>query len=267
MSNIDSVNALLTAIHFDRFAEIEARHNPDATFHSFRGPILHDSVSIADWHREFLRDYADAQYTDIEYVESGDLVAARATLTAKGYDWRAFSQRVVEVFRVVDQGIQERRLYAMLPDVELDKPAAQALAAALESRGDGAAGTKQVVEAFYTALLGRDSEAALAQLDPNATIIDSVVGIATGAEEFMRVIAETPSPAFGTWRVTNLIAGDRDALVELSVDGTRPRAADWVRVVDGKIRVVEAHWMLLEIGISLETYRRDRHQRQVIMPI
>src|SRR5882762_7452175 len=66
MSNIDAVNALITAINFDRFAEIESLHQPDAVFWSFRGPTLHDSVSIADWHREFLRDYADCSYTELE---------------------------------------------------------------------------------------------------------------------------------------------------------------------------------------------------------
>ena len=267
MSNVDAVNALLTAIHFDRFAEIEARHNPDAEFHSFRGPILHDSVSISDWHREFLRDYADATYTDVEYVEDGDLVAVRATLTAKGYDWREFTQRVVEVFRFVDEGVQERRLYAMLPNVELDKPAMQSMTAALESRGDGASKTREVVEAFYTAILSGDQDGARAQLDEKATVIDTVCGVATGAEGFMEVIRQTPTPAFGVWRVTSLVAGSRDALVELSIDGVRPRAADWVRVVDGKIRVLEAHWMLREIGISMDTYRADRHLKPAILPI
>ena len=59
MSNIPAVNELITAINFDRFSEIEAHHRPDAVFQSFRGPTLRDSVSIADWHRELLRDYAD----------------------------------------------------------------------------------------------------------------------------------------------------------------------------------------------------------------
>jgi len=62
MSNIDAVNALITAINFDRFAEIEARHNPDVTFSSFRGPTVTSSVGVEDWQRTFLRDYADCNY-------------------------------------------------------------------------------------------------------------------------------------------------------------------------------------------------------------
>ena len=71
MSNIDAVNALLTAIHFDRFSEIEARHQPDVTFWSFRGPTLRDSVSVADWHRTFLRDYADCLAVVAKRVAAG----------------------------------------------------------------------------------------------------------------------------------------------------------------------------------------------------
>ncbi len=267
MTNTDAVNALITAIHFDRFAEIEAHHAPDATLHSFRGPILRDSISIGDWHREWLRDYADLEYTDIEYIEADDTVAVRATLNAKGYDWREFTQRVVDVFRFEGGEVKERRLYGMLPDIELDKPATQSLATALEDRGGGASKTRQVVEAFYNALLSADAEAATAHLDDKATIIDSLIGVATGSADLMKTIATTPAPAFGQWRVTNIVAGERDALVELAIDPSRPRAADWVRVVDGKIRVIEGYWMLLEVGISMNTFRRDRHQRQVIMPI
>src|SRR5688500_15022043 len=110
MSNIDAVNALITAVNFDRFAEIEARHAPSATFWSFRGPTLQDSLGIADWHREFLRDYADCNYADLEYVSDESTVAVRATLEAKGYDWRAFTQRVVDVYRLEHEAVVERRL-------------------------------------------------------------------------------------------------------------------------------------------------------------
>lgn len=267
MSNIDAVNALLTAIHFDRFAEIEARHAPDAVFHSFRGPTLRDSVSIADWHRGFLKDYADCNYTDLEYIESGNVVAVRATLTAKGYDWRAFTQRVVEVFEFAGDGepIVSRHLYAMLPDLELDKPATAALTHALESRGGNASASQSLVDGFYRALFAGDPEGAKVALAEKAALIDSIYGTAIGAENMFALMATIPSPAFGSWRVTRSVAGARDVLVEAAIDPNRPRAADWVRVVDGKIGVIESYWMLREIGITPES--RERHVKQVILPI
>lgn len=266
MSNIDAVNALLTAIHFDRFAEIEARHSPDATFYSFRGPILHDSVSIADWHREFLKDYADCNYGELEYVEDGDVVGARATITAKGYDWREFSQRVLEVFEFATTGIRERRLYGMVPNLELGKPETQALTAAAGFKGGSASATRQTVEAFYTALLSGDAEAATAQLDDKATLLDSAYGLANGGEAILGQLSSLPKPAFGAWRVSRVVAGAKDALVELSIDPTRPRRADWVRMVEGKIKVIETYWMFREIGIAPD-FRRERHRRQAILPI
>jgi hypothetical protein len=66
--------------------------------------------------------------------------------------------------------------------------------------------------------------------------------------------------------VTNTLAGPKDALVELAIDANRPRAADWVRIVDGKIAVIEGYWMLREIGIESFATRRARHARQVILP-
>lgn len=267
MSNIDAVNALLTAIHFNRFAEIEARHAPDALFNSFRGPTTHGSVSIADWHRGFLKDYADCCYTELEYIEAGNVVAARATLTAKGYDWRAFTQRVVEVFEFApDAGpIVSRRLYAMLPDLELDKPTTTALTHALESRGGSASSSRALVDGFYAALFGGDSEGAKAVLAGKAALIDSVYGTANGPDNMLALMAAIPHPAFGSWRVTGSVAGAKDVLVEAAIEPTRPRAADWVRVVDGKISVIESYWMLREIGVSQES--RRRYTKQVILPI
>ena len=40
-----------------------------------------------------------------------------------------------------------------------------------------------------------------------------------------------------------------------------------MRVVEGKVLVIERHWMLREIGINpFVEYARDRHRRQVILP-
>ena len=267
MSNIDSVNALLTAIHFDRFAEIEARHAPDALFQSFRGPTLRDSVSISDWHRGFLKDYADCNYTELEYIESGDVVAVRATLAAKGYDFRAFTQRVVEVFEFAGDGgpIISRHLYAMLPDLELDKPTTGALTNALESRGGSASASQALVDGFYAALFSGDAEGARPALADKAAIIDSVYGTANGPDNIFALMAAIPSPAFGSWRVTRSVASAKDVLVEASIDPNRPRAADWVRVVDGKIGVIESYWMLREIGLTQA--QGERYIKQVILPI
>ncbi|MGH2608527.1 MAG: nuclear transport factor 2 family protein [Tepidiformaceae bacterium] len=265
MSNIDTVNQLLTAINFDRFYEIEALHAPNVVFHSFRGPTLRDSVSVSDWHRAFLRDYADCNYTDLEYIADGPHVAVRATIEAKGYDWRAFTQRVVEVFTVQEKLVTERRMYGMLRDLELDKPAQQSMDAALEVPGGDLSETEKLVRA---ALDATDAEAAAEVFDPKAVLIDSVYGIAVGPENILALTSATPRPAFGVERVTHGYPGEHDALVERAIDPARPRSADWYRIVDGKIRVIERYWMLREIGVNpYVNYARDRHQRQVIMPI
>jgi ketosteroid isomerase-like protein len=271
MSHIPAVNALITAINFDRFAEIEARHRPDALFQSFRGPTLRDSVSIADWHREFLRDYQDCNYADLEYIEEGDVVVVRATIEAKGYDWRPFTQRVIEIFEFEGQDEEEvarRRLYATLRDIALDKPSTAALNDARGFRGGNASQTRRVVRAFYDALLAGDREAAAAQLSPKVALIDGVYGVTTGPENVLGLLASIPMPAFGKLRVTNLMAGDHMAMVELAIDPARPRFADWVRLVDGKILVIEGYAMLRELGMNpYENYAQDRHRRQVILPI
>jgi len=266
MSNIDAVNALITAINFDRFSEIGARHNPDVVFMSFRGPILHDSVAVEDWHRTFLRDYADCNYTALEYIEKGESVAVRATIEAKGYDWRPFTQRVVEVFDFVEGGVSERRMYAMLGDVELDKPATAAMNDALGFRGGSASATQAILDGFFGALLAGDRETALTFLADKATLVDSVYGVVSGPDNVLDILAATPRPAFGSYRVTRSFAGAKDGLVETAIDPSRPRRADWVRIVDGKIMVIESYWMLREIGVQPESYHA-RHPKQVILPI
>ena len=265
MSNIETVNALLTAINFDRFHEIEARHAANVIFQSFRGPTLRDSVSVADWHRLFLREYADCNYADLEYIEEADIVAVRATIEAKGYDWRPFTQRVVEVFRVEGDVVTDRRLYGMLRDIEFDKPVQQAMDAALEVRGGNRSDTGKLVRA---ALEVADAGSAAEVFDPKAVLIDSVYGVAIGPENILALTAATPRPAFGVERVIHGYPGEHNALVERAIDPARPRSADWYRIVDGKIRVVERYWMLREIGVNpYVNYARDRHQRQVILPI
>ena len=173
----------------------------------------------------------------------------------------------VEVFEfAVDGGpIVSRRLYAMLPDLELDKPTSAALTNALESRGGTADASKALVDGHYAALFAGDGEGAKAALADNAALIDSVYGTANGPDNILALMATVPLPAFGSWRVTRSVASAKDVLVEASIDPNRPRAADWVRVVDGKIGVIETHWMLREIGVTQET--RERYIKQVILPI
>ena len=265
MSNIDAVNALLTAIHFDRFAEIEALHAPHAVFHSFRGPTLRDSVSIADWYRGFLTDYADCNYTEVEYIESGETVVVRATLEAKGFDWRPFTQRVVEVFEFEDGQIAARRLYAMQPDLELDKPAQQAFDNAMGFRGGSPSATKQAVEQWLAALEQWDAEALRPLSHDKSVAVDGVYGVAVGFEKSLSLFSSRPRPVFGASRATAAYFGDHTALVEAAIEPARPREAMWVRLVDGKIAVVEVYWMMREIGVTTEP--KARHPRQVILPI
>ena len=268
MSNVDAAHALLTAINFDRFEEIEARHHPGVLFHSFRGPILRDSISVGDWHRNFARDWADCSYEDIEDIDAGDVVVSRATIHAKGYDWRAFTQRVVEVMRFVEGEVVERRLYGMLRDIAFDKLVTAAMENALGYRGGSAAATAATVEAAFTALLAGDMEVAKEHFHDKPALIDGVYGLATGFEPMTAMMAGTPRPAFGVPRISALYAAERTALVEVSVDPSRPRAAHWVRLVDGKIIIIETYWMLREIGIPPDVnYANDRHRRQVILPI
>jgi len=267
MSNIDAVNALLTAINFDRFAEIEARHAPDALFLSFRGPTLRSSVEIADWHRGFLRDYADCNYTELEYIEDGDVIVARGTIEAKGYSWRPFTQRVVEVFEMRNEEVAERRLYAMLRDQVLDKPATQALDKAMAATGGDQTQTATIVAAAFTALLAGDTETARPYFHDKALLWDGVFGLANGFDAIAALLTSLPKPWLGTESVSRVVAGEHTALVELGIDPIRPRAARWVRLLDGKIQLIENYWMLREMGIRPdENYAQERHQRQVILP-
>jgi ketosteroid isomerase-like protein len=269
MSNIDSVNALLTAINFDRFAEIEAHHAPDALFNSFRGPTLRSSVEIADWHRAFQRDYADCNYGELEYIEDGDTVVVRATIEAKGYSWRPFTQRVIEVLRMSrDEEVAERRLYAMLRDQVLDKPATQALENATGYKGGNANQTRKTVEAAFSALLAGDLDAAKEHFAEKAVLWDGVYGLTQGFDNIAATFAAMPKPFLGVESITHVYAGEHTALVELGIDPVRPRAARFVRLVDGKILLVEGYWMLREIGIRPdENYAEDRHPRRAILPI
>lgn len=269
MTNIEAATALLTAINFDRFPEIEARHAPDVRFMSFLGPNLYSSVSVEDWHRRFLRDYADCNYAEVEAIEEGEQVAVRATIEAKGYDWRPFTQRVIEALRFEDELVTERKLYGMLRDIELDKPSNAAVTKALEFRGGSASDTRKAAETFFAAFMpGGEVDSAKDVVDDKAALIDGVYGAAVGFDAIRDLMTAIPQPAFGIPRVTNVVAGAKDALVEVAVDPARPRAAYWVRMVEGKIMVVEGYWMLREIGVEpRQNYLRDRHQRKVIMPI
>ena len=269
MSNIPAVNALITAINFDRFAEIEAYHSPDAIFQSFRGPNLRGSVGIADWHREFLRDYADCNYAELEYIEQGNQVAVRATIEAKAYDWRPFTQRVVEIFTFDEAAeVIQRRLYGMVRDIELDKPATASMTDATGFKGGSASATKGVIDKLTAALKADDVDAVKEQCSDKLTLIDGVYGVTSGIDNAIELMAARPLPAFGQERVVNVLAGEHDAVVEVAVDPARPRRADWVRLVDGKVRLIESYWMLREIGVNpYENYANDRHRRQVILPI
>lgn len=264
----DAASALVAAINLDRFDDIQALHAPGVVFHSFRGPMLRDAVAVRDWHHELLQRYADCAYTDVETAGDGGAAALRATVEAKGYDWRVFTQRVLDVVRVGDDGlIADRRLYGMTRDVELDKPALASLDAAREFRGGSAGATRQLVEGLYAAILAGDRAAAADALDAKVTLIDSVYGIVSGADAALDLLEATPRPAFGFQRLTAVLAGETAAAVEVAIDPARPRLADWVRVAEGKARVIERHWMLREIGVNpFVEYSRDRHRRQVILP-
>ncbi len=268
MANSESATALLTAINLNRFDEIVARHTPDVEFRSFRGPALSNSIAVGDWHRDFLAHYADCTYEDAELFDDGETVCIHANIAAKGYDWRPFTQPALEVMDFRDERVASRRLYGMLRDLELGKAETAALKAAKEYPGAKARATKKVVKAFYTALLEGDDEAAIEQLDESAAFIDAVYGIANGPKEILELLKAIPAPAFGQLRVTNLYAGTKDAVVEQAIEPSRPRSADWVRILEGKIKVIERFWMLREIGLNpFEEYSRDRHQKPAVPPI
>lgn len=269
MSHRQAAEALIRAINYDDFEAIMAAHHPTVLFHSFRGPILRDSYSVAEWHRDFLERYADCTYTEPEYIEDGDTVAVRAVVHAKGYDWREFEQNIVEVLEFDEPGlVVRRRMYAQQRDITLDKAATAAVTAANGAEPGDAATTRKTVADFYAALLAGERDTAAGLIAEKPAYVDSVYGVVSGADAMLDMIAQIPRPPFGAWRVMQTVAGEQAALVELAVDPSRPRAADWVRVVDGKVGVLEAFWMLREIGINpYEEYSHDRHSRRVIQPI
>ncbi|MBH77192.1 MAG: hypothetical protein CL897_03045 [Dehalococcoidia bacterium] len=267
MPNSDVVEALVTAINYDRFDEIQSLHHPGVVFHSFRSPMLRDSVAVRDFHHELLQRYADCTYTEVEVVEDGGLIALRATIEAKGYDWRAFQQRVLDVVRIEDGLIVDRRLYGMMRDIELDKPTLAAMDDAEAFRGGSPRNTRKLVRGLYEKLIAGDREEAAGFLDEKVALIDSVYGIVSGVDAVLDLLDATPGPAFGYPRLIGVVAGENDAAVEIAIDPARPRIADWARVVEGKVKVIERHWMLREIGINpFVEYSRDRHSRQVILP-
>ena len=267
MPNSDVVEALVTAINYDRFDQIQALHHPGVVFHSFRSPMLRDSVAVRDFHHELLERYADCTYTEVESAADGDAVATRATIEAKGYDWRAFKQRVLDIVRVEDDLIVDRRLYGMMRDIKLDKPALAAMDAANAFRGGSPRATRKLVRGLYEKLIASEREEAAVSPDEKVTLIDSVYGIVSGVDAVLDLLEATPRPAFGFPRLTAVVASEKDAAVEIAIDPARPRIADWVRIVEGKVMVIERHWMLREIGVNpFVEYSRDRHRRQVILP-
>ena len=269
MSNTDAALALIRAINHDDFDAILAAHRSDVQFYSFRGPNLRDSVSVREWYRDFLERYADCTYTEPEVIEEGNVVAVRAVITAKGYDWREFEQNVVDVMEFDDQGlVVSRRLYAQQRDVVLDKGPAAALKAATGADGGSQSATRKAVDDFYAALLGGDNDGARALIHDKSAYIDSVYGIGAGADAILDIVSQIPQPLFGSWRITASAAGKDSAIVEMAIDASRPRAADFVRVLDGKVSVIEGYWMLREIGVNpFEEYSNDRHMRRVSQPI
>jgi hypothetical protein len=269
MTYTEAVQDFITAINYDRFSQIETAHAPGAIFHSFRGPILQSSVAIEQWHREFLRNYADCTYQDPGYIEQDNAVAVHATIEAKGYDFRRFHQQVLDIYELTeDEFIAARRLYAMLRDIELEKQVASVHSYAVETKGGSASSTRDVVGRFYDALLAGDADAVAEHLYEKCAIIDSIYGIAAGPDAIVEIFNAAPRPPFGIPRVTSIIAGDNAAAVEVAIDASRPRSAHLVRVVEGKVSVVEVYWMLREIGFNpFEEYRQDRHHRRAILPI
>jgi hypothetical protein len=269
MSHRIAAESLVRAINYDDFDAIMAAHHPEVSFQSFRGPNLRDSFAVGEWHREFLEQYADCTYTAPEYIEDSDSVAVRAVITAKGYDWREFEQNVVDVIEFDSAGlVVRRRLYAQQRDVLLDKAATAAVSAANAADAGSASTTRKVANDLCAALLSGDRDAALACFADKCAYIDSVYGVASGAEAIVDLIGEIPRPPFGSLRVTGTLAGEKAAVVELAVDPSRPRGAGVVRIVNGKVGVIEAYWMLREIGVNpYEEYSHDRHSRRVIQPI
>jgi hypothetical protein len=135
-------------------------------------------------------------------------------------------------------------------------------------KGGSSSATRTTIEKLFAASASGDVDGIKEQSNEKATVIDGVYGVANGIDGVIGLVSARPKPAFGFERPTRTLAGEHDALVELAVDPARPRLAQWFRIVDGKVRVVEAYWMLREIGVNpMENYAQDRHHKQVILPI
>ncbi|MFQ5381888.1 MAG: nuclear transport factor 2 family protein [Dehalococcoidia bacterium] len=267
MSNTETIEALVSAIEHDRFREIAELHRPGAVFHTFRGPTVSGGTAAGGWYAAFLRDYADCSYSDRALLEQGDVAALAATLGAKGVDWRAFDQRVLEFFEFEEGLVAARRIYAMPARFEYPKPVADAVAKLKEAEGVGASSVEATARGFVEALLAGDRDGARAFLSEDSVLVDGVFGVATGSDSVLELVAALPAPAFGVWRLSRCVAGNRAAALEMAIDPARPRAAAWVRVSEEKVASIEIYWMLREIGVTPAVGSMPRHPKQVILPI
>ena len=267
MSTSGTVDALISAIERERFRDIAELHQAGAALHTFRGPTAWGGVAIGEWYGRFLRDYADCSYTERSLVEDGEVAALRATIEAKGYDWRVFEQHVLEFVEFEEGLISARRIYAMPARIEYPKPALDALQKLEGTAGGGPAPVAAAARGFVDALLEGDRDGAAALLADDAVLIDGVFGVATGSEAVLELVSTLPSPAFGTWRLLRCIAGENAAALELAIDPQRPRAGAWIRVNEERVAAIEMYWMLREIGVTTGVVSIPRHPKQVILPI
>ena len=143
----------------------------------------------------------------------------------------------------------------------------------LEWRSDVSLGppqesTRATVRDLVRAFAAGEIETARSLFHEKPVLIDGVYGLAAGWEAMGELTVSRPAPFFGVQRSTALYAGDHVAAAEFALDQSRPRSIEWLRLVDDKVIVTETYWMLREIGVQPdENYARDRHQRQVILPI
>ncbi len=266
--SVSTAKQLVDAINFDRFDDIQKLHASGVTFHSFRGPTLKDNIAVRDWQTELLERYADCTYTEEEIVDDSDIAALRTTIVGKGYDWRQFAQRALDIIQVDDDGrINTRHLYAMLRDIDLDKSIESALSRANEYPGGSEKTATELAIKFCEMDISSNRGIASDILDENSVFVDSVYGSAKGPDAITSLLEAIPKPAFGIPRMQTCIAGIKDVVTEIAVDPQRPRFANWIRIVEDKIVVVERYWMLREIGVNpFVEYSRDRHRRQVNLP-
>jgi hypothetical protein len=135
-------------------------------------------------------------------------------------------------------------------------------------RGGSASSTRQAVEALITAQAAGDVDGMKAAAHDRMAYIDGVYGVTLGVDSAQALFESRPRPSFGVERRIRVLATDHTAVAEMAIDPSRPRAADFYRLVDGKVRVIERYWMLREIGFRPdENYAQDRHTRKVIFPI